>query len=190
MVAPVIVRRSSVDRLERVRDPLRLGRIVLEQQRHRELGVGDATGGVEPRRDAEREVPCAGLRGRLGRARKQGTKPGLEVTASSSRPSRTMARLSPVIGAMSAIVPIAATPAEVGGRLPAAREQRGCQLEGEAGAGQVGIGVGAVGTVRIDHRHRERQRAGRQVVVRDDDLHPEAARLLDLDRVRRRRSRR
>ena len=98
------------------------------------------------------------------------------VSASSAKPSRTIARLSPVIGARSATVPMAAIAARSVAAAPAARQQRGCQLVGQAGAGQVRIGIGAV---RADADRPPLPRAAgprREVVIGHDDVHAQAAR--------------
>ena len=103
-------------------------------------------------------------------------RPARRVSASSASPSRTIARLSPVIGARSATVPMAATAARSLAASAAARQQRGGELVRQAGAGQVGIGIGAVGPMRVDHRHRPRQVAGGQVVIGHDHVHARGSR--------------
>ncbi len=55
--------------------------------------------------------------------------PGRDVVASSARPSRTMARLSPVMGAMSAMVPMAATPARSAADRPRRRSSADASLK-------------------------------------------------------------
>ena len=127
-----------------------------------------------------RAVTCSGdSQARASSARS----PARCVSASSASPRRTIARLSPVIGARSATVPMAAMRSQVPRHRTAARQQGGRQLVGQAGAGQVRIGIGAIGPMRIHHRHRARQGPGRQVVIGDDHVQAQAARVLDLGHV-------
>ena len=60
---------------------------------------------------------------------------------------------------------------------PALHAQRLHQLQRDADAGEVLVRVRAVVPLRVDHRERLRQLGVRLVVVRDDQVEPERARL-------------
>ena len=54
------------------------------------------------------------------------------------------------------------------------------QLEGDAHAGQILEGIAAARLTGVEDRHGVRQARGGQVVIGDDDVEPDAARIVDL----------
>ena len=135
MLAP-----GEVRGLEPGRELRRLGRVVGQQEARRLERVPDASGGVEPRRDHERDrlEVDAGRRRRPARSRIAAS-PGSGAVRRRSSPSRAIARFSPRIGATSATVPIVASSASVEGALRSAgdigQDELG-DLERDAAAGE------------------------------------------------------
>ena len=152
---------SLVDNLELRRQLLGARGILLEEERDRQLGVGDAAGSVDARHDAEAKVACRRVVRRLRGAAEQGTEPGV-------RRLRQLGQAEPDDGPA-----LTGHRRHVGDRADGrdrgeaicrhavSRQEGRCELVGEACTGEIGIGVVAVGSVRVDHGHRPRQRGGR-----------------------------
>ena len=143
---------------------LRLGRqrlVVGQQQARRQIGGGHAAGGVDPRRDHERDV--IGVDGLAGRARRRRAARAVRrlcgPRVSSSSPSLAMTRFSPTSGTTSASVPMAAILTNAGSQAsrPAFWQSACTSFERDADAGQVLVGIPAVGALGVDHRQRRRQ---------------------------------
>ncbi len=90
-----------------------------------------------------------------------------------------MMRFSPMSGTTSASVPMAATLTNAGSQPSASgsHAQRLHQLQRHADAGEVLVGIGAVVPLRVDDRERLRQLGVGLVVVGDDQVEPERARV-------------
>ena len=105
-----------------------------------------------------RAVGCSGSATERARSARS---PARRVAASCRTPAATIVRDSPVMGARSAMVPMAARAARSVGHQPATRKQRRGQAEREAGSGQVLVGIAAVCPVRVDDRRRGRAASDR-----------------------------
>ena len=133
-----------------------------QQQPRGDVRRAHAAGGVDARREHERDVIAVdGLAGQARRRRAaRAGRPCAARVLSDARPSFAMTRFSPTSGTTSASVPIAAILTNAGSHLslPGARAQRLHQLQRDADAGEVLVGIGAVVALRVDHRERRRQR--------------------------------
>ena len=173
----------QVDGFQLVGETLGGGCVFLEQQRDRQLRLRDATGGVDPRRDAVRQVSSCHVLRRLAGAGKQRSEPGAlrigQVRQAQANDRPALARHRRQVGHG----PDGRHGSQVRRHRTPARQQRGRELVGQAGAGQVWIGIGAIGPMRIHHRHGARQGPGRQVVIGHDHVQSQAARMRDLGHV-------
>ena len=166
-----------------------LGRIVREQERGCHVGVPDAAGGVQPRREREPdrlERDVGGCHARSGEQRRD-PRPRRR-----SDPLEAQARDPAVLAEHRGDVrdgPDRRQVGQVHGRRldrdpgEALEEQRG-DLERNARPGQPGVRVAAIWTVRVDDRNRGRHLGRHPVVIRDDDVDPGPARGRDLGAAR------
>ena len=160
----------------------RLVRRRRQEEREGEVGLPEAPGGVDARREAEGDVLAGERRADevrdLGERARAGAVP---LATSRARPARTSARLSPSSGATSAIVPRAtkSSQARRSSATPSSARTRGADAEREADRGEPLVGEAAVGAVRVQERERGERLVGDAVVVDDDDVDAAAARVLE-----------
>ena len=155
-------------------------RVLLEEERDRQLGVVDAARGVDPWRDAERQI----ARGRpfrsLGGARQQRPQPRPLAACELVQPQPNDRPALPGHRRHVGDRADRRDPGQIGNDDAATRDQGGRHLVGDAGARQVRVRICAVRALRIDDRQGARQRTGGQVVISDDDVHPQPPRDVDL----------
>ncbi len=163
----------KVHRLELVQQPFRRCRIALHQQVQRQLGVGNAPCSVQARHDPEPDVAVGGV-GRVGAgSTEQALQPVVPGGGQLVQPHANDHTALPGHGRHIGDRPEGGHRSEVRHRDPVPRDERGCQPVRDPGPGQIRIGVDAVRTMGVDHGHRRRQHRSRNVVIGDDDVHPQ-----------------
>ena len=166
---------SGVQRFELARQARRLVGIVREQQPQTVVGITDAAGGVQPRREDEPDVPRPQRPAREARGLDQRAQP---------RPARVGEHLEPVAhedavfarqrddvgdgGEGDVVEEMQRQVLRQGQRL---HEGLG-ELERDPGAAQILVGGGTVGAPRVEHGAGRRQLVAGQVVIGDDHLDP------------------
>jgi hypothetical protein len=175
---------ANVNRLERIRQPVRLVRIVRHEQRHGQLGLGDAARRVDPRCDRIRQVSSRWRRRIRHGARHQRPQAGPGRGGQLTNPEQDDRPRLPRHRREVGHGPDCRDAGKVRGPASGAAQERRGQPVGEARSGEVLIGIAAVSAMGIDDRHRRRQHGSRQVMVGDHHVDPHPLRLGDLGDVR------
>ena len=173
----------KVHRLELVQQPFRRCRIALHQQVQRQLGIGNAPGGVQARHDPEPDVAVGGMGGVGAGSPEQALQPGVAGRRQLVQPQPNDHPAFPGHGRHVGDRPEGGHRGEVRHRDPVPRDERRGEPICNPGPGEIRIGVDAVRAMGVDHGHRGREHRSGDVVIGDDDVHPQLGGEGDLGHV-------